>query len=231
MRRTLIGVLVAVLVMALWYFFVVGPINERKDIARTDLENAQNEEFTLRTTLSRLRKIEENQLEYATAIGQLETAIPSSPRLAELIDDLNFLADENGLAWTSGSYGIPGQIDEGDIYSIAVTVQVQGQFFEILGYLYGIAELDRVVRVDSIALSSSSDDAGFHTMSASINAVVFTTSGVTIPDDLMSAGLEEPLDEETASEETTTEDSAESEDATAGDGTDESSTTTTTEGA
>ncbi|MDH5373532.1 MAG: type II secretion system protein M, partial [Acidimicrobiia bacterium] len=67
MRRVLIGVLVAVLITALWYFFVASPINERKAVAQTDLETAQTEEFTLRTTLSRLKKIEENQLEYATA--------------------------------------------------------------------------------------------------------------------------------------------------------------------
>ncbi len=229
MRRSLIGILIAVLVTAVWYFFVVGPINERKDVARSNLESAQNEEFTLRTTLSRLRKIEENQLEYATAIGQLETAIPSAPRLAELIDDLNFLADETGLAWTSGSYGVPSPIADTDMYSIAVSVQVQGQFFEVLGYLYGISELDRVVRIDAVALSSANDEAGFHTMTATITGMVFTTSDVTIPDDLMLGGLEEPLEEETATEEDGGEDSAASEDT--ADGPDESSTTTTTEGA
>jgi len=221
MRRLLVVLLVIILISALWWFFVVGPINERKDIAQIDLETAQTEEFTLRTTLSRLKKIEENQLEYATAIGQLQTAIPPSPRLAELIDELSNLADENGLAWASGAYTLPSLIDNTDVFEIGVSVQVQGQFFEILGYLYGIADLERIVRVDSVSLSSSADEAGFHAMIATIGGVVFTTSETGIPIELSSllseveAALDEAVDEavEELSDEATDE-----------------STTTTTEG-
>ena len=221
MRRLLVVLLVMMLIMVLWWFFVVGPINERKDIAQIDLETAQTEEFTLRTTLSRLKKIEENQLEYATAIGQLQTAIPPTPRLAELIDDLSQLADENGLAWSSGAYTLPSSVDNSDFFEIGFSVQVQGQFFELLGYLYGIADLERLVRVDSITLSSSADEAGFHAMAASIAGVVFTTSETGIPIELSSllseveAAVEEAVDEaiDEVSDEVTDE-----------------STTTTTEG-
>ncbi len=221
MRRLLVVFLVMILITALWWFFVVGPINERKDIAQIDLETAQTEEFTLRTTLSRLKKIEENQLEYATAIGQLEGAIPGAPRLAELIDDLSQLADENGLTWASGSYSLPRAVENTDIFEIGVSVQVQGQFFEILGYLYGIADLERIVRVDSISLSSSADEAGFHAMAASTGGVVFTTSEAVIPVELSSllSEVEEALDE--AVDEAAEEPSDETTDG---------STTTTTEG-
>jgi Tfp pilus assembly protein PilO len=225
MRRILVGFLIAVLITAVWYFFVVGPINERKDTAQIDLETAQTEEFTLRTTLSRLQKIEENQLEYATAIGQLETGIPSTPRLAELIDDLNYLADENGLAWTSGSYTVPSLIQGTEIFEIGFTVQVQGQFFEILGYLYGIADLDRIVRVDSVTLSGTSDEAGFHSMTATIAGVVFTTSEVVIPLELSSLLPAEP-----AAEEPPAEDAPAEEPAAEVDGSAETTTTITTVG-
>ncbi len=184
MRRFLIGFLVAVLVSAVWYFFVVGPINERKEIAQTDLETAQTEEFTLRTTLSRLKKIEENQLEYATAIGQLETAIPSTPRLAELIDDLSFLADENGVALSSLAFSTPNLLQDTEIFGVGVSMSINGQFFEILGFLYGTAELERVMTIESLSLSPSSDEAGFHTMSASLTGTVYTTSDIAASIDL-----------------------------------------------
>ena len=203
MRRLLIFLLVAILISAVWYFFVVSPINERKDIAETDLETAQTEEFTLRTTLSRLKKIDENQLEYTTAIAQLETGIPSVPRLAELIDDLSFLADENGLVWSTGAYTLPSLLEGTDIYQVGVNVVVDGQFFEILGYLYGIGEMDRIVRVDSLSLSPGTDEAGFHTMSASISGAVFTTSDVSVLFD-MEALLEAAAEDAAAESSTTT---------------------------
>ncbi|MDF1598009.1 MAG: type 4a pilus biogenesis protein PilO [Acidimicrobiia bacterium] len=226
MRRILVGLLIAVLISAVWYFFVVGPINERKETAQIDLETAQTEEFTLRTTLSRLQKIEENQLEYATAIGQLETGIPSTPRLAELIDDLNYLADENGLAWTSGSYTVPNLIQGTEVFEIGVTVQVQGQFFEILGYLYGIADLDRIVRIDSLTLSASTDEAGFHSMNATISGVVFTTSEVVIPLELSSLLPAEPAADEAPAEDAPAEDAPAEEPAAGADGSTETTTTT-----
>jgi Tfp pilus assembly protein PilO len=206
MRRFLVVLLVAILITALWYFFAVGPINERADTARTELETAQTEEFVLQTTLSRLRKIEENQLEYATAIGQLQTAVPPTPRLAELIDDLNFLADENGLEWASGSFATPVLVEGSDVYEVGFAVVVNGQFFEILGYLYGLADLDRVVRIDSVALSPSSDEAGFHNMSASLDGVAFTTGDVSFPVDLASLlpTEEETTDDTTGGEESDT---------------------------
>ena len=229
MRRTLVFALIAILIGTLWYFFVVSPINERKDIARIDLETAQTEEFTLRTTLSRLRKIEENQLEYATAINQLENAIPPTPQLAQLIDDLNFLADENGLAWNSASYALPSAVQGSDLFEIRVAIQVDGQFFEVLGYLYSIAELDRIVRVDAVALSSSADESGFHSMAATIDAVVFTTGEVSASLDFLSI-VEEAAEEEAADGEAAAEEGSESEEST-DDGSSDASTTTTTEGA
>ena len=178
MRRVLIGGLVAILITVAWYFFVVGPINERKDIAQTDLETAESQEFTLRTTLSRLQKIEENQLEYATAIGRLQTAIPPDPRLAELIDDLSFLADENGIVLANISFATPTLAPDTDIFIIGTSMSIEGQFFEILGFLYGAAELDRVMTIESLNMTPSADDSGFHTMSASLSGSVYTTSNL-----------------------------------------------------
>jgi Tfp pilus assembly protein PilO len=173
MRKFLLGALVAILITAVWYFFVVGPINERKDIAQTDLETAESQEFTLRTTLSRLQKIEENQLEYATAIGQLQTAMP---RLAELIDDLSFLADENGIVLANISFATPTLAPDTDIYVIGASMSIEGQYFEILGFLYGAAELDRVMTIENLSMTPGADDAGFHSMSASLSGSVYTTS-------------------------------------------------------
>ena len=220
MRRLLVIVLVTLLIAVAWYFFVVGPINERKDIAQTDLETAQSEEFTLRTTLSRLQKIEENQLEYATAIGQLETAIPPTPRLAELIDDLSFLADENGIVLESVSFSPPALAQETDIFGIGVALTINGQFFEILGFLYGSAELERVMTIESLAMTPTSDDAGFHTMTATIAGSVYTTSDIAATIDL--SDLLPPAEEEPPAEDPPAEGEAEADDET---------TTTTTAGA
>jgi Tfp pilus assembly protein PilO len=221
------GLLGAVLLGALWYFFLVRPINERKADAEQQLETAQNDELLLRTQLSRLRKIQENELEYKTAIGQIQTSIPPAPQMDQLIDDLSALADDNGIEWTSGSYSVPTLIEGTDVYEIRVSLQVSGQFFEVLGYLYGIAELDRLVRIDSLSLAVASDDAGFVVENVTIDAVAFTTSAVAIPE----IDLSELLAPEEATGGEGTTDGGDDGTTDGGDGgTGDAATTTTTEG-
>jgi hypothetical protein len=58
---------------------------------------------------------------------------------------------------------------------------VQGQFFEVLGYLYGIADLERIVRIDAVSLSPEQDEDGFTIENVSISAVTFTTGNVVLP--------------------------------------------------
>ena len=58
---------------------------------------------------------------------------------------------------------------------------VEGQFFEVLGYLYGIADLERIVRIDAVALSPKEDENGFILETVSISAVTFTTGNVVLP--------------------------------------------------
>ena len=120
-------------------------------------------------------------LAYLAAIGQLERSIPDSPQTASLIDDLSVLADETGVSWDSGSYGNPTEVNGEDYFEIPVNVTIQGQFFEVLGYLYGIADMDRLIRVDSIGISPTQDEAGFTILDVAIAARAFTSRNVAIP--------------------------------------------------
>lgn len=183
MRRTgvILAALGVLLVTALWWFFVISPTNTRISEAEDQLQSAQDNEVLLRTQLSRLKKIQENELTYLSAIGALEAAIPPTPQMPALIDTLAELAEDSGVQWESGTYGNPTEVEGEDYFEIPVSLIVEGQFFEILGYLYGIADLERIVRVDAVSLTPTEDDAGFTIETVSISAVTFTTGNVVLP--------------------------------------------------
>ena len=183
MRRSglILGVLGMLLVTALWWFFVISPTNAKISDVRDELQSAEDNEVLLRTQLSRLKKIQENELTYRSAIGALEAAIPPTPQMPTLIDTLAELAEASGVQWDSGTYGNPGEVEGEDYFEIPLSLTVQGQFFEVLGYLYGIADLERIVRIDAVSLSPTQDDNGFTIETVSISAVTFTTGDVVLP--------------------------------------------------
>ncbi len=183
MKRTglIMGLLGLGLVTALWYFFVISPTNTKIADAQDQLAAAEDNQVLLQTQLMRLKKIQENELTYRSAIGALEAAIPPTPQMPALIDDLAQLAVDSGVEWESGTYGNPVEVEGEDYYEIPVNLSVQGQFFEVLGYLYGIADMERIVRIDAVSLSPTEDDAGFTIENVSISAVTFTTGDVVLP--------------------------------------------------
>ena len=183
MKRTglILGVLGVLLITALWWFFVISPMNTRISDAEDQLQSAVDNEVLLRTQLMRLKKIQENELTYLSAIGALEAAIPPTPQMPALIDTLAQLAEDSGVQWDAGTYGNPVEVDGEDYFEIPVNLTVRGQFFEVLGYLYGIADLDRIVRIDAVSLTPEEDDDGFTVENVAISAVTFTTGNVVLP--------------------------------------------------
>lgn len=183
MKRTglILGVLAVLLVTALWWFFVISPTNTKIADSQDQLQSAEDNEVLLLTQLSRLKKIQENELTYRSAIGALDAAIPPTPQMPALIDSLTELANDSSVKWESGTYGNPVEVEGEDYFEIPVNLIVQGQFFEVLGYLYGIADLERIVRIDAVSLTPTIDDDGFTVEDVSISAVTFTTGNVLLP--------------------------------------------------
>lgn len=183
MKRTglILGVLGVLLVTALWWFLIISPMNTKTADTKDQLQSAEDNEVLLRTQLARLKKIQENELTYRSAIGALDAAIPPTPQMPALIDALTELANDSGVEWESGTYGNPVEVEDEDYFLIPVNLTVRGQFFEVLGYLYGIADLERIVRIDAVTLSPTEDDEGFTLEDVSISAVTFTTGNVVLP--------------------------------------------------
>ncbi len=183
MSRTgwIISILVTILVTAAWWFLLVGPQRERAAQAEDELAAAMDDELLLRTQLASLRRIRDNELPFRAAIAELQAAIPDSPQTASLIDDLSVLADETGVDWLSSTYGNPSLNEDTGIFEIPISISIEGQFFEVLGYLYGSAELDRIVRIDGVAIAPRQDDNGFTILAVNITARAFTNGDVLVP--------------------------------------------------
>ena len=190
MRRVgLLAVLAAVLVTAAWWMFLISPRNGRIAEYRDDLVVAQDTEQRLRVQIRQLQEIRDREVEYLAALGQLESLIPDRPLLDEFIEEIFALTTETGVSLQSLSPALPTlTADESGLREIVVSAQLEGEFFEILGFLFGLNEMERLVRVDAIALSSSEVD-GETLLSVGIEMRLFTLADLIPPlDDLAFPG-------------------------------------------
>lgn len=199
MRRAILIALPLVLVIsALVYFFVISPTNEEIEVARIDLETEEVEEQALRQRLTVLQRVNERLPEYDRANANMLLSIPANPQIDAITDELTALADRANVVWTQVSFSTPGEETPSGYREIGISLAVEGQYFELLGYLYGMSDLDRLIRINSVDLSPSIDEeTGINIMSLTLNAVAFTTGDIVIPEAPVVEDPDIPVDEET----------------------------------
>jgi Tfp pilus assembly protein PilO len=151
--KVLVAVLALVLVTVIWWLMFFSPKRDAIDAARALQENAALREQTLRTRIAQLGEIKDNELSYLFAIGQMESSIPATPQVDAFIEDITFLAETTGVELNSISLTPPVADPATGGFEVPVSLIIEGEYFEVLGFLYGVEALDRLVRVDSIGLN------------------------------------------------------------------------------
>ena len=175
MRRVGLLVTLAVLVVTgLWWMFLISPKNG--DIAGLEqqLFGAVDAEQRLRVQINELETIRQAEVEYLAGLGRLDALIPARPLLEEFIEQIYELTTETGVELQTLAPSVPSSLDDSDLREVAVSVQIEGKFFELLGFLFGLSDMERLVRVDAISVSSSTEEGGGTILSASIEVKLFT---------------------------------------------------------
>ena len=176
MRRITVFVALAVLLATVgWWLFLIGPRNTRIADLEDERFVAVDSEQRLRVQIRQLQDIRDREVEYIAAVGRLDALIPDRPRLEEFIEQVYALAGDTGVDLQSLSPSVPVVASDGsDLRQIAVSAQIEGEFFEILGFLFGLSDMERLVRVDGVSLSSSLEEGGTTVLSASLELRLFT---------------------------------------------------------
>ena len=128
------------------YFFLVAPKKSEakslnQDIARLDQQiSEQHAQATAAAGLSKILVADFNKL---------QTAMPETPKMDELYQQLGVLANDTGIRFDGYQ---PGAVIDGSVYQVLpVTVTFQGSFDELSDFLY---RLQSLVLVDNHKLSA-----------------------------------------------------------------------------
>jgi Tfp pilus assembly protein PilO len=194
-RGLLLSVLVALLLVVGWWFLLISPRNASIGDARDELQIAEEQEQRLRVQLNQLTEIDANAVLYADAITQMEALIPEQALLDEFIEQIDALAAATGVDLVTLSPAVPTPDPESELRVISVSVEIHGGFFDVLGFLFGLNDLERLVKATSIAVTSSATESGATELTVSLQLEAYTLADL-VP-------LSEELPEAPESPETT----------------------------
>jgi type II secretory pathway component PulM len=147
------------LIVAVWYLALYSPKSADLSKAHDDLTAAQGNQQTLKAQLSNLRGLEANRAKQQASLQKLSAAVPPTPDLATFILQANDIATQAGVSWLQVSPGLPSGGNGGPT-QIALSMQIEGTFYQVYDYLNRLENMQRLVLVDSVSISSKGSAAG-----------------------------------------------------------------------
>jgi Tfp pilus assembly protein PilO len=162
-----IVVAASVAIVGLWYVALFSPQSKSIQKANSEAATANIQADSLRSQIAVLQQ-EKLQLPASTAkLATLKAALPDTPALDKLIDDINGAANQAGVDWqtisptkpasyTSGATQTSSGGFAGGMQSVTVTLQVNGTNHQILDFVTKLSGISRLIDVTSFNLSNSS---------------------------------------------------------------------------
>ena len=179
MRRVLIlGILLFFIITAAWWFlFMSGKSAEISDF-EDQTATANIEQQTLEARRNELQALAAKEGDYLLALGEIQNSIPAFPDGAALIEDINNIALETGVDLLTLSPSQPVASNVEGLYEISTIIRFEAPYFKVLGVLFAIEDLERLVRVDQMSVDASLDEDGTNILSVDLTATAFSQTGL-----------------------------------------------------
>jgi Tfp pilus assembly protein PilO len=155
-RNLAVGGVVAVLVIALWFMFVLKPMRSDTSKAHKEVVEAERQTLGLQARLAQVSDKARNEQTKAE-LATLHAAVPATPQLSTFIRGANAIAAASGVSWQSVTPGEISRATGGT--TISLGIQVKGGYAQVLDYMQRLQDLSRLVIVDNVNIGSATEGA------------------------------------------------------------------------
>lgn len=177
MRRGLIlGLVLLFIITAGWWFLFMSPKSDEISEFNDQRDAARLEQTTLESRRNELAALAAKEGDYLLGISEVQASIPATPDGAALIEDINNLAETTGIDLLSFSPSVPGASAIEGLVEIQMTMTFEAPYFKVLSFLFALEELERLVRVDQISVTSTVLEDGTNLLATSLTASAFSLS-------------------------------------------------------
>lgn len=143
-------------------FFLTWPTYQGFQRNLQELKGVTLEYQYLSEHYANLERIDEELRQNETALAKIDSALPSSPMIPDLLDYLLKAASQNGLiVGNLGARVVKSSQTKAPMQDIEVEVSVSGSYESLKSFLNTLHKNARMIEADSISFSTPSDEALF----------------------------------------------------------------------
>ena len=165
-----------------WNSVFLAPKSRQRADVQDKIAAAKQQEQDLRGQLGQLKKLAADTQGREAELARLGRLVPADSDVAGTILALNETANQAQVAWSSFVPMPPAPAATGAPATLGVGMKVAGSFAQVFDYLARLERLDRLVVVDSIALSGGPLPNGQMRIDADIKARMFAVgTGAGVP--------------------------------------------------
>ena len=134
--QLLLTIVVAFLLVALFYVVLWQPKADEIVAVQAEIESVEAEEQRVLLEIERLRGVREASVELEASLSAAGAVVPASTASPALLRQLQLAADEAGLDLQTVTFGRPSEsaLDPG-LAEMTLNVAVQGSYFQMIDFL------------------------------------------------------------------------------------------------
>ena len=169
----LLGVLGAVLIVALWWLFVYSPGADELAQVQDEIAAAEAEQASLEQRIEALEAVRARAPEIEAAIALAAGVVPSEPGLPAAFRQVEAAAEDAGATIRSLAAQRPVPVEElSELHQIEVTMNVEGSYFQLVDLVRRIEDPTITARGFDFTTSSLTLDE-YPTLTASLTGRLY----------------------------------------------------------
>lgn len=158
-KQVILGSVAIVLVMAMMFFFLVGPRRGQLAEAKEQVKAAESETVVLETELARLESLQKQAPQLQAALDEISDLVPEENRVSSFVFQVQQEANRAGLDFISITPQLPKTPPEGaPLAEVKIDIGAKGSYFTIQDFVRRLTELDRAVRIDGFTMTALEEE-------------------------------------------------------------------------
>ncbi len=150
-KRMVVSGLVAIAVLGAWFFVLWGPQRHALEAARATERSRQATHLQLRAELFGLLTAQRQLPAERAALLAAAAAVPTSPSVATLLDQIAGAANRTGVTWSNESQTLATPSATSGPPSLALSLVVSGSTAHVAAFVSALQHLPRLVVVSAVA--------------------------------------------------------------------------------
>lgn len=172
--RIIIAVAPALLFTAIFLYFGILPKNKQIDVLDQEISEQENVIAKKQSMAARLDTLIKENKKLKNSLKELEEHLPEEKEISNLLKQVSDLGREAGLQILSWRPATRRQHKSGIVYEVPVSVSLTGSYHRLGRFFSSLTNLERIVNILNINLSSPQPKGTEAILSVSFSAVTFT---------------------------------------------------------